>query len=154
MCGECQGTGKKANIQNFEVVIPAGIRHGQKVYPATDLEIVILYAPHPEFALMENMIDIASKIKVSMFDALLGGSVKINTLQGQKSLKITPGTQPGTTLRIKSAGMKTCLNGTFNIIGDHLVEVLVELPKTLTDEQEGLLLKLKKTMEDNGESNG
>jgi len=150
VCIDCQGTGKKANSQNFEVVIPAGINHGGKIYPVEDLEIAILYAPHPEFILMENMVDIMSKIKISMFDALLGGGVKINTLQGQKFLKVTPGTQPNTILRIKSAGMKGGFGGT----GDHLVEVLVELPKALSVEQEGLLLKLKETMENKEENNG
>ena len=153
MCMECHGAGKKTRTQDFEVIIPAGIRHGQKVYPAQDLEIAVMYAPHPEFALMENMIDIMSKTRISMFDALLGGGVKINTLQGQKSLKIAPGTQPGAILRIKSAGMKSDF-GSFSTTGDHLVEVSVELPRALTDEQTGLLLKLKEIMENKGESNG
>lgn len=149
MCMDCQGTGKKSDAQNFEIVVPAGVRHGQKVYPAEDLEIAILYAPHPEFALMENMVDIMSKVRVSMFEAILGGSVKINTLQGQKSLKIMQGTQPGSVLRIKAAGMKN----SFGPPGDHLVEVSVELPKVLTSEQESLLVKFKESIEGKGESN-
>lgn len=151
MCMECQGSGKKENSQNFEIVIPAGIRHGQKVHPANDLEITVLFAPHREFMLMENMSDIMSKIRISMFDAILGTSVKVNTLQGQKSLKIIPGMQPGDVMRIRGGGMK---GGYLHPDGDHLVEVIVELPKTLSAEQKELLNRLKETMESKGEDNG
>ena len=150
MCPECQGTGKKVNVQNLEIVIPEGTAHGQKVYPMADLEITIVYTQHPEFMLMDNMVDILSKVKVNLFDAMLGGNVKVNTLQGQKLLKVPPGTQPNAVLRIKSAGMKNHFGAT----GDHLVELSIELPKTLTKEQEDLLLKFKELVENKGENNG
>jgi DnaJ-class molecular chaperone len=84
------------------------------------------------------MVDIMSKVRISMFDALLGGSVKVKTLSGFKSLKINPSTQSGTIYRIEKGGMANR--------GNHLVEINVEILNNLTEEQKELVIKLKETV--------
>lgn len=141
MCTSCMGRGKKANTNELEVIIPPGTLNGQVLYPFEDLEVTVVYLPHEEFAVMANNLDIGSLVKVNMFDALLGGTAKVKTLDGEKVLKVPAGTQPGSIFRIKEAGMKNRGQR-----GSHLVEVQVELLKDLTDEQILLLEKLKNTI--------
>jgi len=138
-CNSCNGQGKKEIHKELEVNVPPGILHGQKVYPQSNLQITILYKPHSYFKLLdENTGQIGSNITIDMFDAIFGNNVEIDTLNGRKSLKINPGTQPGAILRIKRGGV----GGR----ADHLVNINVILPKDLNEKQKELLQKLQKTM--------
>ena len=86
ICDACKGKGKVENIKEFSIKIPAGIEHGTRLKPANDVQIQILYAPHNEYKIMENM-NIISEKEISMFDAILGGVITINTLNGTKNVK-------------------------------------------------------------------
>jgi molecular chaperone DnaJ len=142
-CNACNGTGKNTRSQKVSVNIPAGVAVGQVVRVNNELEIVIDYKPHVEFILLNNGVDILSRITINMFDALLGKVVDVNTLAGEKGLSIPEGCQPKSLLRLKGMGMKLA-NG---VTGDHLVEVSVSLPKQLTEEQKELILKLREDVE-------
>ena len=143
-CTECGGKGKKIDTQELKITIPAGIMIGQSIRPRPNLEIVIDYAPHPKFRpLNKRTGQIGSEIDVNMFDAMFGNNLDVDTLNGIKKLKINPGTQPGTILRIKNGGIGNR--------ADHLIVVNVQLPTNLTDEQNELLKKLQVSM---GENNG
>jgi len=138
-CSSCAGTGKIETERVLDVVIPAGILHGQKIRPSSDLEITIFYFPHPQFKLLDRMSGkISSNVSISMFDAILGKNVEIETLDGKKTLKIIPGTQPGSILRIKNGGVGKRT--------DHLINVEVKLPEKLNEQQIKLLQKLQKTI--------
>jgi len=142
-CEECNGRGGKIVSDEIEISIPAGTAYGQVIPATKEIDFVVIYAPHKEFRLMDNGSDILSSLKISMFDALLGNTIEIKTLGGKKKLKIAPGTQPSSVIRIKDGGMKD----KFGHWGDHLIEVKIELPKNLTEEQTELLSKLKKSLE-------
>lgn len=148
-CGACGASGKKIKIREENIKIPPGTRYGSVFQPSPDLEVVILYHDHKYFSLANNLSDIVSEVSISMFDAILGGSVAVNTLSGQKKLKISPGTNPGTILRIKGAGFKNQMGQ----IGDHMVGINVEFPKKLTAEQKHLLIQLKNSLKQ-GDKNG
>jgi DnaJ-class molecular chaperone len=70
-----------------------------------------------------------SDVMVSFWDALLGGSIKVNTMHGGVTLTIPPNTTSGKKLRLKEQGVH---NG--NERGDHWVRVMVDLPR-LNDAQ-------------------
>jgi DnaJ-class molecular chaperone len=142
---ECNGKGKKRLDQGLVIDVPAGTYHGAKVNPTNDLQVQVLYLPHKEFKLMNNMIDILSEKEIDMFTAILGGSVIVNTLEGVKTVKIPAGCQPETTLRIRQAGMKIKHKA-----GDHLLNIKVKLPSKLelTEEQQKLLQTLQEQMEE------
>ena len=142
-CKICNGTGKSTRSQKVSVNIPAGVAIGQIIRVSNELEIIIDYKQHVEFMLLDNGVDILSRITINMFDALLGKVVDVNTLAGGKGLNIPEGCQPKSLLRLKGMGMKLS-NG---VTGDHLVEVSVSLPKQLTEEQKGLILKLREDIE-------
>lgn len=141
VCATCQGKGRIINKQKLKVSVPEGAVNGQVLYPLQDLEVTITFLPHKEFFV--DGINIVSKKSISMFDAVLGGSLPVNTLGGEKVLKIPPGTQPETVFAIREYGLKHSGSR-----GHHLVQVSVEIPKDLTDEQKQLLQQIK-TMENN-----
>lgn len=64
--------------------------------------------------------------------AILGGSVEVPTIGGRARLKIAPGTQPGKVLRMRGKGLPTTESSTR---GDELINVMVYIPETVTDEQ-------------------
>lgn len=143
ICDYCNGTGKKEISSELVITIPPGILHGQTIYhPKSNLSITIIYSPHKIFKLIDNSTgQIASNVTINMFDAMLGNSIEIDTLNGKKILKVKVGTQPNSIMCIKNGG----IGGK----ADHLINIEVVLLKNLTDEQKELLQKLKQTQENN-----
>ena len=125
--------GTKRTIQQgssrFEVTIPAGVKTGSKVR-AGDLIMTVAVQPHKEFVMDGN--DLHAKAPVDLYDALLGGEVHVNTLQGAVALTIPADTQNGQVFRLKGQGMPDLKNNKER--GDLLVEVVVELPVPLSVE--------------------
>lgn len=139
VCPACDGKKAKYTSRKISVVSPPGIMEGEKLYPVPDLEIMIIYKKHPEYTLVNNGFDVLSRKEISIFDALLGTSLEINTLAGRKTIKVPAGIQPRNVLKVSGAGMKgnkSC--------GDHLVEINVSVLKNLTEEQKELVEKIKK----------
>jgi len=84
--------------------------------------------------------DIYSKADVDMADAALGTKVDVGTLHGTVTVTVPPGTQPGQRLRVPGYGLETSDGRK----GDHYVEVLVKVPRNLTEEQKRLLEQLRR----------
>lgn len=141
MCSDCNGSGKHANNKELNITIPPATRHGTVINPENDLDIIILLNPHKEFILLNDGVDIGSKVSIDIFEAILGDNVNINTLNGVKKLKIPAGVQPNTILRIKNGGF----NDLSGRKGDHLVEVGIRVPTEINEEQKETISKLKET---------
>ncbi len=149
-CDRCRGSGAIEESSDVEVKIPRGVKDGQKLRLAGlgepgggggssgDLLIEVKVEPHPEFDRKGR--DIHSKVRVDMVDAALGTEVDVPTLQGMVSVRVPPGTQPGQKLRIPGYGLETSDGRK----GDHYVEVVVSIPRKLSDEQRALLRQLKR----------
>jgi curved DNA-binding protein len=142
-----QGTGKR---EETTVKIPQGIGNGKKLrlrgkgYPSQfggkpgDLYIKIKVEPHPLFHREGD--DIVVDLEISLTDALLGAMKEVPTLTSPKNLKIPPGTQSHSKLRLKGLGIS---HGSGGKPGDQLVRLLIKLPKELTEEQREMVLALK-----------
>ena len=140
-----QGSGRR---DETTVKIPAGIGSGKKLrlrgkgYPSRsggkpgDLYIKVRVEPHPIFHRESD--DIVVDLEISLTDALLGTVKEVPTLTSPKNLKIPPGTQSHSKLRLKGLGIS---HGGHK--GDQLVRILIKLPKELTDEQREMVLALK-----------
>ena len=149
-CPNCNGTGYINKKENVEVNIPAGISSGQQVRlsgygergynggPNGDLYIEIIVKPHRYFVREGN--DIYITVPISAIDATLGCKVDVPTCNGDVSLTIPPGSQPGQKLRIKGYGVKSLRS---NQVGDQYVELKVEIPTKLTKEEKDLYKKLQ-----------
>ena len=132
-------SGKKLKIR-----IPKGIDNGGKIRlagqgqpgvmggPAGDLIITVKVMADQKFDRKGN--DIHTSVTIPFTRAILGGKVEVETLTKKISLTVPPGTQPGTLMRLKGLGLS--VGGKQ---GDQFVEIKVEIPKDITDEQRELL---------------
>lgn len=153
-CGTCKGTGKEKVEREVDIKIPAGIDdgvtlrvsgegdEGEEGGPAGDLLAEIHVKPHPIFKRREA--DVWMALPIGFSQAALGDQIDIPTPRGNARLKIPAGTQPHTTLRLRNEGFPV-LGGSGR--GDMLVEVVVEVPRKLTKDQETLLRKFAETEE-------
>ncbi len=142
VCGACAGTGKVHQNRKIQVSVPAGVNPGAKVRltgqgergqkggAPGDLIITFKIRPHRFFAREGN--DIIVTVPLNLAQAALGSRIRVGTISGRKVvLRIPPGTQPGTRFRIKEQGIER-----EGRKGDQYVEVKVEVPDSLTEEQE------------------
>ncbi len=141
-CTQCGGTGHIQEVTKIKMRIPPGVDTGSKLRssghgesgahggPAGDLYVVINVKEHELFDREGDQLFYQQPIKFTL--ATLGGSIEIPTLQGKMTLKIPPGTQSGTTFRLKGYGMP---NLKTQHEGDLLVKVAVEVPEKLTSDQ-------------------
>lgn len=145
-CDDCRGSGRIAEVESRKIRIPAGIEDGMRLRlsgsghagepgaPPGDLYVNIRVKEDPE--LMRDGDDLIHRMKVNFVAAALGTEADVPTLNGGSSVKIEPGTQPGTTLRMRGEGMPR-IRGRGR--GDLKVVVDVMVPTQLSAEQRELL---------------
>ncbi|MCS7311820.1 MAG: molecular chaperone DnaJ [Acidobacteria bacterium] len=149
-CTHCHGEGRVADTQTIEVRIPPGVDTGMQVRlrgegdagirggPAGDLYVLIKVQEHPIFRRQGD--DLYVEQSISIFQALVGDEVEIQTLDGQKEvLHIEPGTQPGTIIKIPGRGMPRVQG---NGHGDLYVQVKVVVPAQVDEEDRAILEKM------------
>lgn len=146
-CPECRGTGYIATKKRFKVNIPAGIDNGQAVRlsgagepginggPRGDLLVEVAVSPHPIFKRQGS--SIFSTVPVSYAKMVLGGPLRIKTVDGMVEYQVKPGTPTDTKVRLKGKGVPMLNNR--NARGDHYVTLVVEVPTTLNKEQKKAL---------------
>ncbi|MEQ8180522.1 MAG: DnaJ C-terminal domain-containing protein, partial [Smithellaceae bacterium] len=103
-----------------------------------DLYLNINVLPHPIFSRDGNDLYVQKTIKFTQ--AALGTTIDVPTLDGTiKRLKISPGTQNNTKIRMKGYGVPNLKGGTK---GDQYVKINVEVPKKLSERQIKLIKQL------------
>jgi molecular chaperone DnaJ len=144
-CGECRGTGRVRRTRKISIRIPSGVDSGSHLRlagegeageadePPGDLYIVVHVKPH-EF-LRRDGDDLVYRAELGFTDLALGKDIDVPTLEGMARVKVPPGTQPGTVLRLRGKGMPRARGGK----GDQLIEVLIRIPTKLTNRQKELL---------------
>lgn len=153
-CSSCGGSGRQASSRSVQVRLPAGVEDGQRIRvkgkggpgfqggPAGDLFVDVRVGADPRFSRKGRHVTTSTTISITQ--AVLGTTVSVPTLDDPVTLKIAPGTQPGTTLRVKSRGVPA--HGK-HPQGDLLVTVNVHVPTELTPEQRELVEQLAATWE-------
>ena len=144
----------RIGMKPIAVSIPKGIKSGQRLRLKGlgqrglneslhgDLILTVIIAEHLDYMIDNRGIN---KIhKVNVFDAMLGGKSVIDIFDKKISFIIPPNSQNGTLLRIQGKGFP--LYNREDACGDLYINILVELPKTLTEEEKDLLLKIKKSI--------
>ncbi|MCX7817268.1 MAG: DnaJ domain-containing protein [Syntrophales bacterium] len=142
---------KENRVEEITVKIPPGISAGKKLRvagkggpgynggPPGDLYLNINILPHPVFARDGN--DIYLEKTITFSQAVLGTTIEVPTIDGSiKRLKIPPGTQNNTKLRMRGLGVPSLKDGTR---GDQYVKINVEIPRKLTDKQLKLIRQLQ-----------
>jgi len=146
-CPACRGQGTVVRTRNLTVKIPRGVRDGAKIRltgegepgmaggPPGDRILEVRIRPHPLFE--RDGHDIYSEVRINVVQATLGTTVPVKTLDGTVELRIPPGTNSGTLLRLRGKGAPKPGRGR----GDHYVRIKITAPKNLTPEQAELLRK-------------
>jgi curved DNA-binding protein len=106
-----------------------------------DLFVRVRITPHHSFTRKGD--DLYSTQTIDLYTAVLGGDAIIKTLFGQVKAKIAEGTQNGKSIRIKGKGMP--VYGKVDQHGDLYVQVQVQIPERLSDEQKKLFEQLRKS---------
>lgn len=130
------------NIRRLEVSIPPGVRNGTRIKVANegkpgsnggengDLYLLVRLTEHDQFWLDED--DVHSELTIEPQEAVLGCNKKIPTLEEIVELVIPPQTHNGRILRLREKGLKNSLG---EILGDHYVHIIIDIPKKLSPEE-------------------
>jgi molecular chaperone DnaJ len=150
-CRECGGEGLLEVERSIRVRIPPGVdtgarlrltgegEHGRRGGPAGDLYVVLHVQEHERY--QRAGVDVLTRELVSYPQAVLGATLRIDTLYGEESVEIPPGTPSGRSLRLRGKGIPR-LDGRGR--GDHvvIVELVVPQPSELGEEERELVRQL------------
>ena len=143
-CSHCHGEGVTSGEEIVEINIPAGVAEGMVVnVPGKgnaakhggvpgDIQVLIEEEPHKDF--IRDDTDLIYNLLLTVSQAALGDTIDIPTLTGKARIKIEPGTQPGTALRLRGKGLPA-VQGYGVGTGDIVVNISVYIPEHLTKEE-------------------
>ena len=152
-CEHCSGRGRVARTRTWDVDIPAGIESGQRIrIPGAghagdpggapgDLYVRVTVAENER--LRREGPDLVSVADVLATAAMLGGSVSVPTLDGERDVDVPAGTQPGDHVVLRGLGLPQLHGGRR---GDQHVFFNVVVPGALSDEQRELAERLDESI--------
>jgi molecular chaperone DnaJ len=142
-CRECHGSGEVQRTDTITVKIPVGVEEGMALRVAGhgmasaeaggtpgDLFVVIHSRPDPRFE--RRGADLWRTQALDLTDAVLGTTVQVPTLDEAVTVKIEPGTQPDSVLRLRGKGLPVFGGGPH---GDLYLDVQVQIPERLSREE-------------------
>ena len=141
-CSVCNGNGYKRIKRVQKIHIPVGINDGQQIRLTGmggagknggghgDLFIEINIKEHPFFKRERN--DIHLNVPLDFVDAILGTKIDVPTVNGDMTMTVPEGTQPGQILRLKGQGIKDLRTGK---PGDQYIHLDIKGPTTLNKKQ-------------------
>ncbi|MGD8241199.1 MAG: molecular chaperone DnaJ [Desulfobacterales bacterium] len=150
-CPGCRGSGQIQTSKTVSVKIPAGVDTGSRLRltgegeagrhggPQGDLYVFIHVEAH-EFFERDNT-NIICRVPISFVQAALGTSLKVPTLEGEKTLKIPKGAQYGDVFRFEGQGIPSLRSGRR---GDQIIQIIIKTPTGLNRKQETLLKDFEK----------
>jgi molecular chaperone DnaJ len=153
-CEVCDGSGRDRGKVAKTVEIPAGIEDGQRLRvsglghagdagaSAGDLYVQVGVAPDGRFERQGT--DLISAVRIPATEAMLGTTVSVPTLEGEREIELEAGTQPGHEETLRGAGLPR-LGGRRR--GDQRIVVDVVVPTNLSEEQREIAERLDTTLE-------
>jgi len=150
-CNNCRGAGQIRVSKKVGVKIPGGVDNGSRlrltgegeagIYggPPGDLYVFIHVESHDFFK--RNNTDVICQVEISFIQAALGDTMKVPTLNGNKSLKIPKGTQSGDLFSFRGEGIPSLRT---NKRGDQIIQIAIKTPTNLNKKQEALLKEFAK----------
>jgi molecular chaperone DnaJ len=154
-CEECHGRGRRATTKTWDVEIPPGIESGQRIrIPGAghagetgashgDLYVQVHVTEDERF--QREGSDLVSVVEIPATAAMLGTTVMVPTLDGDREVEAKPGTQPGERAVLRGLGLPS-LRGAAR--GDQHVFFNVIVPANLSEEQRELADRLDETIDD------
>ena len=151
-CPKCRGGGRVRRRSSIDINIPAGIDNGQVLSVRGEgnkgmnggspgnLLVSVAVRPHKVFVREEY--DLQCDVTVQFWQAALGATIAVPTLDGNLEQRIAPGTQPGSIITLKGKGIPVLQGGGRK--GDLYVRIQVEVPAKLNSEQSALFEQLRR----------
>jgi|HubBroStandDraft_1064217.scaffolds.fasta_scaffold00795_11 molecular chaperone DnaJ len=145
-CPRCGGSGHLRSTEHIEVTVPPGMEDGAVLRipghggagidgaSAGDLFVQVLFDESDH--IRREGTEAFTEVNVPLATALLGGEVRVRTIEGHAELKVPAGTQPETQFRMRGLGFPRFRS---NARGDLVVTAHVELPRSLTSHEKELL---------------
>jgi molecular chaperone DnaJ len=148
-CERCMGEGRVRVPATVTIDVPAGVLEGMDLRVAGQGnagpgggqpgDLIVGVEVEPSEAFDRRGQDLHGVLDVSITQATLGGTVEIETLDGPERLRIDPGTESGTVLRLKGRGVPHLQR---RGRGDLFVTLHIVTPRDLTREERTLLERL------------
>jgi molecular chaperone DnaJ len=152
-CEVCDGEGRTVARKSFEVDVPAGIEHGQRIRIAGaghageaggrpgDLYVQVAVAADERF--VREGTDLLTVAEIPATTAMLGATIEVPTLEGTEEVEVEPGSQHGDTVRLRGQGLPGLRSAAR---GDLHVALKVMTPVRLDDEQRELVERLEASL--------
>lgn len=140
----------RATLQNIQVKIPPGVTDGTRIRlagkggegmgggPPGDLYLRVHIEPHPRFTLDDH--NLQTEVPIAPWEAALGATVQLKTMDGTVNLKIPSGSQSGQKLRMRGKGLPK--KGGQR--GDLVARLKIVVPKNLTAKERELFAEMAK----------
>lgn len=153
-CTACSGNGSTLTTSNIKVKIPAGSDTGSKIKltgmggagakggPPGSLYIELIVRPHPVFR--REGADLFVDVPVNISEAVLGGKIKVPTIDGSVTMTLPPGTDSGKKFRLKGKGVPNRKTGSK---GDEFAVIKIIVPRNVTEKTKKALDEIGKAYE-------
>jgi len=143
-----RGTKRRLNVRigniqkSIEVRIPPGARDDSKIrvpgggLNGGDLFVRLKMEPNEQFIVKGD--DTETEVAITPWEAALGSSLEVPTLDGKADIRVPPGVGSGQKLRLKGQGLNMRGGGR----GDHFVRLKIVVPKELSEAEKKLYEEL------------
>lgn len=151
-CGDCKGSGRIRKPESVAVTIPAGVDNGMQLRlvgkgeigdpgaPPGDLFVTIEVAAHEMFR--REGPDTFVALPVPYWLMCLGGEINVPTVHGDEKLTVPAGCESGKVFTLRDKGIERV--NSRGVRGSHHVQLVVDVPKRVSAEEEKLLQELAK----------
>ncbi len=149
VCPQCGGVGRVMQTKRFDVTIPKGVREGQRIRlagqgaagpnngPRGDLYLIAHFPTDGTWERKGD--DLYIDLPVSVYELVLGGDVRVPTMNGEVTMTVPAGTQSNKLLRLAGKGMPKLKTDGY---GDEYVRLIGQLPTNLSDKETKLFREL------------
>jgi len=162
-CPSCSGSGITQETKRYRVNIPAGVHDGSRIRlagkgeagyrggPRGDLYVTTRVQPSPVFKQRPDG-NLEVDLPVTIAEAIQGAEIAVPTLNGTKTIRISPGTQHGTVQRLKGEGpprprsAAAANTAAGSSRGDIYYRIRIDVPKELSAEQREAVAKLAEAL--------
>lgn len=151
-CQHCQGEGIVMGEDIVEVKFPAGLANdmvlnvpgkgGAGKHNGVNGDLQIIIKEKADDQLVRDGNNIIYNLVLPIPTAILGGNVEVPTVEGKAKIAISPGTQPGTTLRLRGKGIPEVQGYNKGVRGDEIINVNIYVPETLNKEEKEMVQKM------------
>ena len=152
-CPDCKGKGAQRKETTVSFDIPAGVDKNSYIRKkgygqaapngGTPGDLIVTFRIEPHKIFTREGFDLRIDLPISYKTAVLGGVVKVPTIDDTFDFTVPEGTQSGTVFTVRGKGIRSARNGTGNLI----LRVIVEIPTKISKEQKKELERLDSEFE-------